>query len=307
MEIKTYIQDLFKYLDAFEKNDVSFDTEAFLQTYNGIYAVFQALRQQRDKAIEVDQFILDRIKRQPISSSDLRQIAIQIMITYFESEADADGQSNRSWLYCRELRAIKQDATLFENNLVPLILKEGSFNNNHRFGLFFLNEVARYINKFGRKIHTGLSPEEFSGMPDHMKFLELARRRMELGAELLRDRSSLEFHLQRVGIFNKLGQKSKGFEYLLTEWKYISKTGFWIRFKAGLGRFFGKIKGAFSSFRYFRLVMTQRNAAYLYYLLIIAIFILLAVYVPIKWRQYSQNQLGLFQERANKVQNMSTR
>ncbi|MCK4655385.1 MAG: hypothetical protein KAT85_00085, partial [candidate division Zixibacteria bacterium] len=52
--IKTYVEDLFKYLKTYEKNYSQFKTEAFFQTYNGIYAVFQALQQQRDKAVELD-------------------------------------------------------------------------------------------------------------------------------------------------------------------------------------------------------------------------------------------------------------
>ena len=43
MEIKSYINDLFKYLDKFENRYDEFKTEAFVQTYNGIYAVFTTL------------------------------------------------------------------------------------------------------------------------------------------------------------------------------------------------------------------------------------------------------------------------
>ncbi len=66
--ITSYIQDIFKYIDSYEKNYDSFDMEAFLQTYNGIYAVFQALREQRERAVEVDQNFLERIKQGPLSS-----------------------------------------------------------------------------------------------------------------------------------------------------------------------------------------------------------------------------------------------
>ncbi|MCX6826025.1 MAG: hypothetical protein NTV06_01970 [candidate division Zixibacteria bacterium] len=302
MEIKSYIEELFKYLDAYEKRPAEFETEAFLQTYNGIYAVFQALRQQRDKAVEVDQFFFDKIKQVPLTGSDLRRLSIQIMITYFESEADIDGQSNRSYLHCRGLREVKQDVPFFENYLIPLLVKEGNLNNNFRLNLFFLNEIARYINKFGRATTSALTPEEFGALSDSMKFLELARRRSGLGSALLKDRNSLEFHLQRINAFDKLGQKNKLFEHYLTEWIYLKRTSFWSKVTSFWSELIGKIKGAFSSSRYFRLVMTQRNAAHLYYFLIIIFFILLAIYVPIKWRAYSDKQLQEFQDRAMKLQ-----
>ena len=159
---------------------MEFETEAFLQTYNGIAAVFHALRQQRDTAIEVDRFFLDKIRQAPLTSSDLRQITIQVLITRFESEADIDGQSNKAYHYCRGLRAVKQDVPFFEDNLVPLLFRDGSLNGNYRVNSFFLNEISRYLNTFGRPIQAALTPEAFGGMPDPLKFLELARRRFQL-------------------------------------------------------------------------------------------------------------------------------
>jgi hypothetical protein len=85
--IKSYVEDLFKYLKTYEKNYSQFKTEAFFQTYNGIYAVFQALQQQRDKAVELDYVFLDRVREKPLTESDLRQIAVQTLITFFESVA----------------------------------------------------------------------------------------------------------------------------------------------------------------------------------------------------------------------------
>jgi hypothetical protein len=307
MEIKTYIEDLFKYLESFEKGASEFETEAFLQTYNGIYAVFQALRQQRDKALEVDQYFLSRIERTPLNSSDLRQLSIQIMITYFESEADTDGQSNRSYLYCRGLRAVKQDIPFFEQHLIPLLFKEGSLGNNFRLHHFFLDEIARYMGKFGKKVKPNISPEEFSAQGDSIKFLELARRRLEMGNELLKDRTSLEFHLQRIKAFDKLGQKNKLYERYLTEWQYLRKTSFWAAVRRFLSELGGKFRGAFSSSRYFRLVMTQRTPAYFYYFLLIVIFLFLAVYVPMKWSGYSRNKLNELNNRATAVQSGSLR
>jgi hypothetical protein len=302
MEIKAYIEDLFKYLDIFEKHPEQLEIEAFLQTYNGIYAVFQALREQRDKAVEVDQYFLDKIRQAPLNASDLRQLSIQIMISYFESEADKDGQSNKAYLYCRGLRAVKQDAPFFEGHLVPLLFKGGGLNNNFRLNSFFLNEISRYMNKFGKRVQVSLNPEEFAAMPDHLKFLELARRRIELGSDLLKDRNSLEFHLQRINAFAKIGQKGQLYDHYLTEWRYLSKTSFWAKLKDSLGKLLGKIKGAFSSSRYFRLVITQRSAAYFYYFFVIVLFVFLAVYIPIRWNKYSERKFGEFQERAAKMQ-----
>jgi len=224
------------------------------------------------------------------------------MITYFESEADTDGQSNKSYLYCRGLRGVRQDVPFFETHLIPLLFKEGSLSNNHRLAAFLLNEIGRYINRFGKRVQANLSPEDFLAMPDPMKFLELARRRLELGNELLKDRGSLEFHLQRVNAFKKLEQKSRVHGYLLTEWQYLRKTNFWSKVRSFFGELFAKLRGAFSSGRYFRLVLTQRNPAYLFYIVMILIFIFLAIYVPISWNRYSDRRLNEFRIHSNNVQ-----
>ncbi|MDD5425316.1 MAG: hypothetical protein PHN52_02350 [candidate division Zixibacteria bacterium] len=307
MDIKAYIEDLFKYLDTFESRYPEFDTEAFLQTYNGIYTVFKTLRQQRDDALDVDRYFLERIKKMPLTSSDLRQLVIQVLITYFESEADTDGQSNKAYLYCRDLRPSKRDITFFEEHLIPLLFRDGALNNNYRLHNFILREIARYINKFCRPVDPNLSPEAFAGLSDPHKFLELMQRRMALGDGLLGDRASLEFHLQRIDVFNKLGRKNKLFEKYLTEWKYLSKTSFWTKMKSALAEIGGKIKGTFTSFRYFRLVMTQRRAAYLFYGIIIVVFIFLAFYVPSQWSKYYNRQLEKFQKHAVEVQQGAVR
>jgi hypothetical protein len=305
VDIKSYIEELFTYLDTFESKYAEFETQAFLQTYNGIYAVFQALRQQRDKAVDVDRYFLDKIQKSPLSSSDLRQLSIQILIAFFESEADIDGQSNKAYLYCRDLRPIKRDISFFEDHLIPLLFREGSLNNNFRLNAFFLGEIARYLNKFGRPIQENLSPEAFGALSDPAKFLELMRRRKVLGDEILADRGSLEFHLKRVDTFTKLGRLTKLNESYLTEWDYLRQTSFWATLKSSLGGLWGKFKGAFKSARYFRLVMTQRSAAYLFYGVIIMVFILLALYVPSKWQDYTQDRLEEFQKKASTTQSGS--
>ncbi len=301
--VKSHVDHLFRYLDTYERSYAQFETEGFLQNYQGIRAVFQALRQQRDKAVDLDRYVLDKLKQAPLTSSDLRQLTIQVLITFFESEADIDGQSNKSYTYCRGLRGVKQDVPFFENNLVPLLFRDGSLNNNYRLSAFFLREVARYINTFGKRLNADLSPEAFAALGDPLKFLELARRRHQLGDDLIKDRTSLEFHLQRVDVFNKLGQKRRLYERYLEEWNYLVKGSFWAKVKSFLGELAGKFKGAFSSWRYFRLVLSQRNPAFLFYGLIIVFFILLAIYVPMKWSDHAGRQLNQFEER---VQNRPT-
>ncbi|HWR83012.1 MAG TPA: hypothetical protein VN285_06900 [Candidatus Deferrimicrobium sp.] len=295
--IRKHVDDLFRYLDTYEKSYGQFETEAFLQTYHGICAVFQALRQQRDKAVSVDEYLLDKIKLSPLTSSDLRQAAVQVLITFFESEADIDGLSNRSYTYCRGLRAVKQDAPFFEGHLVPVLFRDGSLNNNSRLNSFLLHEIARFLNTFGKGLKADLSPEPFAALSDPLKILELARRRQQLGTDLLKDRTSLEFHLQRIDAFGKLRQKSRLCEFYLKEWHYLAEKSFWSKIKAALGEVGGKFRGAFSSSRYFRLVITQRNPAYAYYVFIILLFVALAVYVPIKWNDYASHRLDEFQKR----------
>ncbi|MFQ6008165.1 MAG: hypothetical protein ACE5K8_04360 [Candidatus Zixiibacteriota bacterium] len=295
--VKSYVDQLFKYLETYESNYAQFETEAFLQTYNGICAMFQALRRQRDKAVALDEHFLNKIKQMPLNSSDLRQLAIQVLVSFFESEADIDGQSDRAYSYCRGVRGVKQDVPFFENHLVPLLFREDSLNNNFRLNSFFLGEIARFINTFGKPLNTDLSPEAFAALSDPLKYLELARRRHKLGDELIKDRTSLEFHLQRVDSFGKLAQKSRLGSQHLHEWAYLKKADFWSKVKSFFAELWGKLKGAFSSWRYFRLVFTQRNPAYVFYTAIILIFILLAIYVPLLWSEYGKNRLDQFQKR----------
>ncbi|MFQ5500024.1 MAG: hypothetical protein ACE5FH_10175 [Candidatus Zixiibacteriota bacterium] len=299
--IKSYIDDLFDYLQAFESNPERFETEAFLQTYQGVYAVFEAFRRQRDEAIETDQYFLSKIQRVPLSASDLRQVALQVLITFFESVADIDGQSDKSYAFCRGLRDKKQDVPYFEQTLVPMLFRPGALDGSARLNGFFLDEISRYLNKFGKAIDTNLSPERFDAMTEPMKFLQLARRRHVLGATLVEDRSTLEFHLQRVNSFSKMAGASQLALHHLNKWHYLKKSSFWSKVKSFLGELAGKFVGAFSSFRYMRLVTTQRNPAYALYGFLILLFIALAVYVPMKWTKVSERKLDEFRMRADSL------
>jgi len=301
LEIESFIKDLFNYLDIYKNRQSEFKTEAFLQTYTGVSAVFNTLRQQRDEAVHVDLYFLDKIKATPLADSDLREITIQVLITYFESEADTDGQSNKAFSYCRGLRTVKQDVPYFENYLMPLLLKDKSLKDNFKLNAFFLDEIARYLNKFGRPVNPNLTPEEFSAKNSALKLLELARRRMQLGKNVITDRNSLEFDLKRLGVFDKVSEKNKLIAQYLDEWKYCEKGDFLSKVKSWLSEIGGKIGGAFTSFRYFRLVMTQRKAAYLFYGFIIILFLLMAVYVPSKWRENSQTKFEQLQKKASEV------
>jgi hypothetical protein len=295
--ITAYIDDLFKYIDNYESNYAAFETEAFFQTYNGIFAVFQALRQEREKAIEIDRIFLEKIKQGPLTSSDLRQLTIQILISFFESVADTDGQSNRAYLYCREFRSVKRDVTYLETYLMPLLTRDGSLNNNFKLNRFFLKEISRFITNFSSGSGGDVQVEEFKAMPDHRKLLELHLRRSKLGDDPVSDRNSLEFHLRSTGVFEKLRQSSPLFEKYLLEWNYLIEDRFIDRLKNSLNVLWGKLKGLFSSYKYLRLSMTQRYSAYLFYGLIILIFLFLAIFVPLRWNSYTDKKLTEFEER----------
>ncbi len=291
MNIKSYIDDLFRYLKTYETNYSQFETEAFMQTYNGIRTVFQTLREQRDQAVEADYSFLDAIKMEPLPSSDLRHLTVQMLITYFESVADVDGRSNQAYDYCRGLRAVKQDVPFFEGVLLPLLFKEGALNDNFRLHSFLLNEFANFLNKYGRPINQELSPEAFDAMDDGRKFLELARRRLQLGNDLMTDRSSLEFHLQRVNSFDKLSQKKKLYKEYIMHWNYLIKVSFWSKVKSFFNELGGKAKGFFSSFRYTKLVFSQRRPAFFLLTFIVVFSIFIAVMTPMWWLEYEDNQL----------------
>ena len=297
--VRTYVDDLFRYLETYEINFAKFEPEAFLQTYNGIVAVFQALRQQREQAIVLDEYLLKHVQQAPVTSSDLRQLTVQVLISFFEAEADIDGQSNRSYTYCRGVRAIKQDVPFFEKHLVPLLFQPGSLNGSYRLNGFFLGELARYFNTYGRPLQTGLTPEAFGALGEPLKLLELSRRRLQLGKDLLRDRASLEFQLSSLEAFRKMAQGGSLAGRYLTEWGYLTKGSFWGKVKSALGGLGAKLRGAFSSSRYFRLVLTQRNGAYLFYGLVIVVFLWLAYLVPTYWSGLGEEKLEQMHERVD--------
>lgn len=301
MDIKSYIDDLFRYLKTYETNYSKFETEAFMQTYNGIRTVFQTLREQRNQAVEVDYSFLDAVKLAPLTSSDLRHLTVQMLITYFESVADVDGRSNQAYDYCRGLRGVKQDVPFFETVLLPLFFREGSLNDNFRLHSFLLGELANFLNKYGRTVNPDLSPEAFAALDDGRKFLELSRRRLHLGSDLMADRSSLEFHLQRVGTFDKLSQKKKLFKEYLMFWNYLVKVSFWTKIKSFFGELGGKAKGFFSSFRYTRLVFSQRRPAFFLLTFFIILWLFLAVMVPIWWFDYEKGQLDKLYDRVERL------
>jgi hypothetical protein len=202
---------------------------------------------------------------------------------------------------CRDLRQTKQDIPFFENHLVPMLFAEGGLNNNYPLNAFFLSEIARYLNKFGKSFQPDLSPESFQSLSDPMKFLELTRRRMILGEDVLSDRGGLEFHLAAIDAFSKMAKRNRLFEFYLNRWQYLRKTSFWARLKRGIGDLWGRITGAFASGRFFRLSITQRRGAYFYYTLLILVFLFLAVFVPITWNGYAKKKLDLFNHKATEL------
>jgi len=293
--ITSYIEDLFRYINAYESDYGSFQADGFFQTYNGVGAVFQALREQRDKAVEVDRVFLEKIKQRPIDGSDLRQLTIQIIVSFFESVADTDGRSGTAYIYCRELRTVRQDVPYFETVLVPLLAREGSLNGNFELNRFFLQEIGRYIRKFSRSFSTDVNFEDFKGMPVPQKLLTLSLRRSELGEDIINDRDSLEFHMRNVGVFEKLRQESPLAERYIKEWKYLARgPGFWDRMGQFFGIVGGKLRGSFSSSNYVSLSLRQRYSAYLFYGLLIVVFVFLAVFVPLQWNKYTERRLEKF-------------
>ncbi len=302
-QIQAYVDDLFRYIETYESNYQGFEVDGFLQTYNGIGTVFQASRQQRDKAIELDNLLSDKVKSSPVTSSDLRQSTIQLLVTYFESVANIDGQSGQTYAYCRGLRPVKQDIPFFEHHLLPLLFEPGALNGNFRLNKFFLSEIGRYMNEFGSPVKQDISPEEFNSLSVPMRFLTLIRRRQQFGEDLITDRTSLEFHLQRVNEFTRLAQRNKLAAQYIDDWKYIQKESFWTKILQGLSELLGKFKGAFSSWGYTRLVISQRNPAFVVYSLIVVLFLALAVYVPVKWLDYKEQRFEELVEHAEKLRN----
>lgn len=296
--VKKYLEDLFRYLDAFEKDSAKFETEAFLQTYSGIGALFQALRQQRDQAVEVDRYLLDHIKKGPLNSSDLRLLTLQLLVTFFEVEVDIDGQSNKAFTYCRGLRPVKQDVPFFEEHLLPILFQPGALNSNFRLNSFLLGELARFMNTYGKPLDPNLAPEAFGAMSQPQKLLQLQRRRLHMGAGLLEDRGTLEFHLARVQAFDKMAERDELVRRYLREWGYLAETSVWAKVKDAAGEAAGKGRGAFSNWRYLKLVLTQRRPAYVFYGLIMVLFVFLAFWVPGQWSKHEQQRLQQFQQRA---------
>lgn len=299
--MKSYIEDLFRYIDTYENNYSQFETEAFIQTYNGIITVYQTLRTDRNQAVEVDYFFLDKLKLSPLTSSDLRQVTVQTLITRFESEVDTDGRSNQAYSYCRNLRPVKQDVPFFENILIKVLFEPGSLNTNFRLNSFFLEEIGSYINNFGKSVKIDISPEEFDSFTSPLKVLELMRRRLSLGTDIINDRNTLEFHLKRVDAFNRIATINDCYKQYFTQWQYLSTTSFWSNIVSWFSEITAKSKGAFKSIGYFRLLCSQRHLAYLVYVLLIIMCIAMAFGVPSFWNGYSEDKLIEIQEKANSL------
>ncbi|MEA2030100.1 MAG: hypothetical protein U9N55_00695 [candidate division Zixibacteria bacterium] len=301
MDVKSYIDELFRYLNSYETKYSEFQTEAFLQTYNGIRAVFKALREERNQAVEIDYAFLDAIRLTPLTSSDLRQLTVQILISFFEAVADVDGRTNQSYNYSRQLRPIKQDVPFFEQHLLPLLFAKGALNNNFQLHYFILKEIGQYLNSFGRPIKADLSPEDYLAFDDGRKFLELTRRYQHFGSDLLDDRTSLEFHLERIGEFRKLSQKNHLYKLYVNNWGYLRRKNFWVKVKVFFGEISGKIKGLFSSFRYTRLAFSQRKPAFFLLVFFILFWIAIAIAVPYAWNKYEDGKLDDLKDRIENV------
>jgi len=301
VDIKSYIVELFRYLECYESNYAEFKTEAFLQTYNGLRAVFKALREERNQAVEVDYAFLDAITPKPLTSSDLRQLTVQILISFFEAVADVDGRSNQAYDYCRKLRSIKQDVPFFEQHLLPLLFTKGALKGNFQLHCFLLEEIGKYLGSFGRQINADLNPEDFLAYDEGRKFLELTRRRQKLGTDLLSDRTSLEFHLERIGEFKRLSQKNQLYKSYINYWDYLRRTSFWAAVKAFFSELGGKGKGLFSSYQYTRLAFSQRKPAFFLTVFFILLWIAVAVAVPYAWSKYEDGKLNDLRQRIENV------
>lgn len=303
--MSTYVEDLFTYLHRYETNPPEFDAEAFVQTYNGVLAVFQALREQREKAVEVDTYFLQKIKSTPLTTSDLRLFTVQILVTFFEAEADIDGHANQAYLYCRSLRKHRQDIPYFENELLPMLVRDGSLNWSTRLNSLFLQEIARYMNTHGRPLAQHVSPEEFNALTNPSKLLLLARRRLQLGSDLLRDRSSLEFHLHRINAIRKLALQGPVYRDHLTAWQYLPTTSLWARLRNRLRELYGKLTGAVSNLRYLRLLLLQRQPAYWLLVGIILVSLAAAVLVPSWWNRRAAERLDKLTQHSYELQTLS--
>jgi len=195
------------------------------------------------------------------------------------------------------MRPVKQDVPFIEEQIIPILFRPGALNNNFRLHSFFLHEVARLLNSYGPPLVVDLSPEKFSALSDPLKFLQLCRRREHLGSSLFSDNGSLEYHVHRVGTFRKLGQKSKLHDAYLNEWNYLRKETFWSKVRASIKEFTGKLGGLFQSFRYTRLVFSQRRPAYFFHVLLILWWLALAILTPYLWDKYSDDKLKDLNER----------
>lgn len=302
--ITAVIDDLFRYVQDYETESGGFNVEAFINTYNGIKAVFQPLREQRRDAVEVDQLLLERIRQVHLSKSDLRQLTIQVLLSYFNAIANTDGTTNKAYYACRQMRKIPMDVRYFEEELMPLLTREGSLKGHLDLNRFFLEQIGKYIKEYGGSFKGNVTPEEFKGMPIQSKILILYLRRLELGNALVRDRNSLEFHMRREsGEFEKMTKSYSIADYYLdSQWKYIEKIGFWTRVKGFVGLAWARFRGSLTSMDYVKLSVAQRPPAYIYYLLIIVIFLFLALAIPLVWSNYRNSELEKFNNRIDAVE-----
>jgi hypothetical protein len=302
MDIKGNIDTLFRYVAEFEGRSPQFQTEAFMQTYHGIRAVFKSLVQDRNQAVETDYIFLDHVQRTSPGTSPLRNITAQVLISFFEAEADPDNRSNQAWSYIRSLRPVRPDAIYIEQHLASDLTTPDALHGDLQLSMFLLEQMADYMNKYGRPLDPALTPEAFSALDDHLKLLMLCRRRLELGPALLSERSSLEFALERTGALRGLSESSGLYSACLTRWGYLQESTFWSRVLGVIRPMIAKTKGLFLSTRYTRLLFSERRPAVFLQVFIILVWIALAVLTPVLWRHQNDKHLEELDVRKARVQ-----
>jgi len=176
--------------------------------------------------------------------------------------------------------AVKRDISFFEDHLVALLFMRAVLNNNFRLNEFFSARDCAVSGQIRHPFKDAVSPEQLGRLVTRANFLTLRGRRVALGEDVARDRGSLEFHLQRIDPFTKLGSQEPPFNGALFDVVGLpcarQVLGDGAQFRSH-GRM-GEIQGAFKNARYFRL--SQRSDRGVSFLRVDhRLFYVLAIYV----------------------------
>ncbi|MFQ6002303.1 MAG: hypothetical protein ACE5KJ_01010 [Candidatus Zixiibacteriota bacterium] len=286
------INALFNKISYYEEGSSSFSCREFQENFVGLLALFEAEQDQIEDSREVDRILSRRIREFDLNRSDLRRLSLHLLTMYYKFSANVPHPLDRAYILCREKRRPKKDAQYLIEDLVPLVFKPRSLNDEFELKYFFLERIAVFQNKFGGAppLYDTLSIEEIKMIPKSVLLLGLIRRSIARMGSVQRE-GTIENKCFRYGYFGTLGGEERFYRFVLQKLGYYVKIPWYSKIWVPVKRGFLRIFSVFFSSNYLIYVLTRRRAAFLLYLFFILFFLAISVAVPLWWKNLNQKKL----------------